>query len=677
MADQITPTNQEAYQVWQALIQEINRYAYHYYTLDAPLIADSEYDKLFKQLLDLEKNNPNWNLSNSPTTRVGGEILSGFEKVPHKKNMLSLSNAFSNDDLYQFAKRLEKDLPQGSQIRFCAEPKLDGLAVNLRYENGHLVEAATRGDGQIGENVTANIKTIGSIPLTLVGDYPSELEVRGEVFMPLKGFNYYNQQALLKNEKPFSNPRNAAAGSLRQLDSKVTAQRSLSFFAYGLGAISDQDQFGETHFDQLSQLEKWRFPICPLIKNNLSIQDVCEYHQSILNQRDSLNYEIDGVVIKVDSLNYQNQLGFIARSPRWAIAYKFPAQEAQTILTAVDFQVGRTGAITPVAKLESVFVGGVNVSNATLHNEDEIKRLDIYIGDTVIVRRAGDVIPQITKVVVEKRSDHAIKVTYPTACPVCNSPLHKIKGEAITRCLAGFECSAQRKEALKHFVSRKALNIDGLGDKLIEQLVDENLLKTPLDLFTLNYDDLIALERMGEKSVNNLLNAIEKSKHTTLAKFIYALGIREVGEATAQNLAKKLKTREAIFEATFESLIEIDDIGDVVANHILNFTKQAENKQLVENLIARGIDWQQPKDEALENQLLLNKTVVLTGTLTKLNRSEAKALLERLGAKVTGSVSKKTDILFAGENAGSKLQKATELGIEIQSEDDLIEYQNT
>jgi DNA ligase (NAD+) len=588
--------------------------------------------------------------------------------------MLSLDNAFSDEELDAFNKRMNDRLIGDSVGLFCCEPKLDGLAVSLLYENGVLVQAATRGDGATGENITQNVKTINAIPLKLQGEgWPSRIEVRGEVFMLKAGFDEMNAKALARGEKTFANPRNAAAGSLRQLDSKVTASRPLSFFAYSVGIVEGTD-LPNSHYERFLQLKEWGLPMCPLTKQVHSMDEVKQYHQAILQQRDHLDYEIDGVVFKVDDVSQQEKLGFVARAPRWAIAYKFPAQEEITTLNDVEFQVGRTGAITPVAKLEPIFVGGVTVSNATLHNADEIDRLGVMIGDKVIIRRAGDVIPQITQVVLSERPATAHEIVYPESCPVCHSIAERVEGEAVTRCTGGLVCSAQRKEALKHFVSRKALDVDGLGVKVIEQLVDKEMVETPADLFKLSAGVLTMLDRMGPKSAQNVVKALDVAKSTTLARFLYSLGVREVGEATAANLANHFLTLENIQNATHEQLIEVSDVGDVVATHIVSFFAQDANQRVVLDLIEQGINWPEieQKDESVE-LLLEGKVVVLTGSLSQLTRSDAKAALQALGAKVTGSVSKKTDLLIAGEAAGSKLAKAQDLGIEIQNEQYLVD----
>ncbi|UYI47853.1 NAD-dependent DNA ligase LigA [Vibrio natriegens] len=661
----------------EELKESLHYHAVRYYVEDNPEIPDAEYDRLMRELLDIEAQHPDLVTVDSPSQRVGGKPLSEFSEVKHEVPMLSLDNAFDDSELDSFHKRAQDRVGNQSVKQFCCEPKLDGLAVSLLYENGVLVQAATRGDGTTGENITENVRTINAIPLKLRGDdWPERLEVRGEVFMPKAGFEKLNELARQKGDKVFVNPRNAAAGSLRQLDSRVTASRPLSFYAYSVGVVQGAE-LASSHYERFLQIKSWGLPMCPETKRVDSLADVKAYYQDILQRRDALPYEIDGVVIKIDDIAIQERLGFVARAPRWAIAYKFPAQEEITTLNDVEFQVGRTGAITPVAKLEPVFVGGVTVSNATLHNADEIERLQVKIGDQVVIRRAGDVIPQVVSVIRERRPENAREIVFPSLCPVCDSHVERIEGEAVTRCTGGLVCQAQRKQALKHFVSRKALDVDGLGDKVIEQLVDREMVETPADLFKLSAGILTVLERMGPKSAQNIVNALDKSKLTTLPRFLYSLGIREVGEATAANLAQHFKTLEAIQVATEEQLIDVQDIGVIVAKHITTFFGEEQNQAVVKDLLEQGIHW--PEISAPEQGVELpleGKTVVLTGTLSQLGRSEAKEALQALGAKVTGSVSKKTDILFAGENAGSKLAKAQDLGIEIKTEQDLLDLMN-
>ncbi|MGL4829120.1 MAG: NAD-dependent DNA ligase LigA [Vibrio sp.] len=659
------------------LRQTLHEHGVRYYVEDAPTIPDAEYDRLMRELLEIEAQHPELITPDSPSLRVGGRSLDGFESVIHEIPMLSLDNAFDDAELDSFYRRMTDRISAVQQSHFCCEPKLDGLAVSLLYENGVLTRAATRGDGATGENITENVRTIKSIPLRLQGvDFPVRLEVRGEVFMPKAGFEALNARALQKGEKQFVNPRNAAAGSLRQLDSKITAQRPLAFYAYSAGVI-EGGQLATSHYQRFLQLKNWGLPICPETKVVTSLADVKSFYQDILQRRQSLAYEIDGVVIKVDDIQLQDRLGFVARAPRWAIAYKFPAQEELTRLNEVEFQVGRTGAITPVAKLEPVFVGGVTVSNATLHNADEIERLGVMVGDTVVVRRAGDVIPQIVSVVLERRQADVKPIRFPTCCPVCQSEIERVEGEAVARCTGGLICQAQRKESLKHFVSRKAMDVEGLGDKVIEQLVDREMVSTPADLFRLRAGELTILERMGPKSAQNVMDALNKAKQTTLPRFLYALGIREVGEATALNLAQHFLTLEAIAQASIEQLIEVPDVGSVVASHLHAFFAQQRNQQVIAELVELGITWPAlAAVPAAVDSALAGKVVVLTGSFTQLSRNDAKAALQALGAKVTGSVSKNTDIVFAGEAAGSKLTKAAELGIQVLDEQALIDFFN-
>ena len=651
---------------------QLEEHNHNYYVLDAPSIPDAEYDRLMRELNALEQANPEFQSPDSPTQKVGGTALDKFEQVTHRVPMLSLDNAFSEEEFAAFNRRIKERVMNHNELTFCCEPKLDGLAVSIIYRNGVLVQAATRGDGMVGENITQNVKTIRNVPLKLRGDdIPAELEVRGEVFMDTAGFIKLNTEAQKRGEKVFVNPRNAAAGSLRQLDSKVTAKRPLMFYAYSTGLVAD-GQLPEDHYQQLAKLTDWGLPLCPETKLVEGQQAALDYYQDILVRREHLKYEIDGVVIKVNDKKLQERLGFVARAPRWAIAFKFPAQEEVTKLLDVEFQVGRTGAITPVARLEPVFVGGVTVSNATLHNGDEIARLGVKIGDTVIIRRAGDVIPQITQVVLERRPDDAKEIEFPATCPICDSHVERIEGEAVARCTGGLVCQAQRKQAIKHFASRKALDVDGLGDKIVDQLVDRELIKTPADLFVLKQGHFESLERMGPKSAKNLVNALQDAKQTTLAKFLYSLGIREVGEATAQNLANHFLTLEKITQASVDALTEVSDVGEIVAKHVRGFFSEEHNMDVVNALIEQGIHWPALSAPSEDAQPLAGLTYVLTGTLSELNRNDAKARLQALGAKVSGSVSAKTDALIAGEKAGSKLTKAQDLGIDILTEADLI-----
>ena len=659
------------------LRKTLRQYEYEYHVLDNPTVPDSEYDRLFHQLKALELAHPEFLTSDSPTQRVGAKPLSGFSQIRHEIPMLSLDNAFSDEEFNAFVKRIEDRLiVLPKPLTFCCEPKLDGLAVSILYVNGVLTQAATRGDGTTGEDITANIRTIRNIPLQLLTDNPpTRLEVRGEVFMPHAGFERLNEYALEHGEKTFANPRNAAAGSLRQLDPNITSKRPLVLNAYGIG-IAEGVELPNTHYARLQWLKSIGIPVNPEIRLCNGTNEVLDFYRDIQNKRSSLGYDIDGTVLKINDIALQNELGFISKAPRWAIAYKFPAQEELTVLNDVEFQVGRTGAITPVAKLEPVFVAGVTVSNATLHNGDEIERLNIAIGDTVVIRRAGDVIPQIIGVLHERRPDNAKPIIFPTNCPVCDSQIIRIEGEAVARCTGGLFCAAQRKEALKHFVSRKAMDIDGVGGKLIEQLVDRELVHTPADLFKLDLTTLTRLERMGAKSAENALNSLEKAKSTTLARFIFALGIREVGEATALNLANHFKTLDALKAADLEQLQQVPDVGEVVANRIFVFWREAHNVAVVDDLIAQGVHWETVEVKEASENLFKDKTVVLTGTLTQMGRNEAKALLQQLGAKVSGSVSSKTDFVIAGDAAGSKLAKAQELNIAVLTEEEFLEQVN-
>ncbi|MDN7136330.1 NAD-dependent DNA ligase LigA [Pseudidiomarina terrestris] len=649
----------------------ITRYNQEYYELDEPSVPDAEYDRLFRELQELERQHPELQSEYSPTQKVGSRPVSAFSQVRHEMPMLSLDNAFEQSEFEAFASRVEERLDSGSEIAYCCEPKLDGAAVSLLYENGQLVQGATRGDGQTGEAITANVRTIRNLPLQLHGNFPERMEVRGEVFMPLQAFAEFNEKALARGEKTFANPRNAAAGSLRQLDSRITAQRPLHFYAYSMGVVSADAELADSHYERLQQLADWGLPVSAEVKQVESSAGCLTYYADILERRHDLRYEIDGIVLKVDAIKQQQDLGFVSRAPRWAIAWKFPAQEEMTVIHGVDFQVGRTGAITPVARLEPVAVAGVTVSNATLHNADEIARLDIKLGDTVIIRRAGDVIPQVVNVVTERRPEDAQAIEFPSCCPVCGSNIERAEGEAVARCTGGLICGAQRKEALKHFASRKAMDIDGLGDKLLELLVEREWLKSPADLYRLKARELAMLPRMGEKSAENIVAAITASKETTLPKFLYALGIREVGEATAANLASHFGSLDALQEASQDQLEEVDDVGKVVASHIYQFFREAHNQDVVRELLELGIHWPAIEKLAASEATLAGNTYVLTGTLTQMTRDEAKQALQARGAKVSGSVSKKTTAVIAGENAGSKLSKAEQLGVPVLSEDDL------
>jgi len=655
------------------LREQLNRHNHLYYVLDDPSIPDAEYDRLLRQLQKIEAEYPSLRTSDSPTQRVGGEPLKEFDSVVHEVPMLSLDNAFSDDELLEFHRRVTERLKLAGPLSYVCEPKLDGVAVSLLYQNGILTRGATRGDGFTGEDITENVRTINSIPLKLQTDHPPELlEVRGEIYLPKVGFEKINREAAEADEKQFVNPRNAAAGSLRQLDSKITASRPLEMAAYSLGQIigADLSEKGqpETHSGALALLKQWGFLINPHVEVAANIEGCLSYYQKMSELRNQLPCEIDGIVYKVDDLSLQQRLGFVARAPRWAIARKFPAQEEMTRLLDVEFQVGRTGAVTPVARLEPVFVGGVTVSNATLHNQDEVKRLGVKVGDTVIVRRAGDVIPQVVKVVLEKRPSTAVDIVFPDHCPVCNSPVEKVEGEAVSRCSGGLVCSAQRKQAIKHYASRKAMDIEGLGDKLVEQLVDQELIHSVEDLYQLELEQLANLERMGKKSAENLLLALDKTKSTTLPRFLYALGIREVGEATARSLAKHFGDLSALQSATQEELQEVPDVGPVVAHFVHEFFDQEDNLKVVEGLCHRGVHWPSLDTDNDDALLLSGQTWVLTGTMEVMGRSEAKEKLQLLGAKVSGSVSAKTDCVVVAPGAGSKLKKAQELDISILDE---------
>ncbi len=648
----------------EALCQEIELHNYRYHVLDDPIISDAAYDQLFQKLLALEEQCPSLVTSSSPSQRIGGAVLEAFEPALHPTPMLSLENAFDAEQMWQFEKRL-LERAEVTQFTYSCEPKFDGIAVSLIYENGQLMRGATRGDGETGENITANLKTVSSIPLRLQGQYPDWLEVRGEVYLSKAGFNTLNERAQQNQTKLFANPRNAAAGSLRQLDPKITAQRPLAMYCYG---AFTQTSFGlpDSHYEILSLLQTWGFRISPVRQQVQGMAAVLAYYAGLLTARPALPYEIDGVVVKVDSTHLQTELGTISRAPRWAIAYKFPAEEAITYLEAVDFQVGRTGALTPVARLKPVNVGGVTVSNATLHNADEIERKGICIGDRVVVRRAGDVIPEVVRVLLDQRPPQAQPIQMPTRCPVCDSEVLKPEGEAVARCMGHLMCRAQRTEAIKHFVSRTAMDIEGFGAKLVEQLVEKQQLKCVSDIYGLQQEQLANLDRMGDKSAQNILAAIEKSKKTTLDRFLFALGIREVGQATAKQLSQYLGSIEAIASASEETLMTIPDIGPIVASHIKAFFHETHNQAAIAKLLQAGIHWPDPQSQ--QEKPLSGKTYVLTGTLAVLTREEAQQRLEALGAKVAGSVSAKTTAVIAGEKAGSKLEKAEKLQVPILDE---------
>lgn len=664
-----SPTNlADRYAFLQA---ELARLEHAYYVLDNPIVPDSEYDRLYRELIDIEALHPEWITSDSLSQRVGGAPLKEFDSVTHAVPMLSLNNAFEDAELIAFDRRCREGL-HADHVEYAGELKFDGLAISLRYENGSLVKAATRGDGASGEDVTANIKTIRAIPLKLNGkNIPQLLEVRGEVFMYLKDFQKMNELAVANGEKEFANPRNAAAGSLRQLDSKITAKRPLSFFAYGLGALEPQSWLPKTHEALLNAYVDLGLPVCSERRVLHSVEEILAFYNAIGAKRDELPYDIDGVVYKVNSFAQQAELGFVSRAPRFALAHKFPAQEALTTVLGIDVQVGRTGAITPVARLAPVEVGGVTVTNATLHNEDEVRRKDVRIGDTVSVRRAGDVIPEVVSVVKERRPANTTEFVMPTNCPVCNSHIERLSDEAVARCSGGLFCGAQRKQALIHFAHRRAMDIEGLGEKIVDQLVDHNLVRTPADLYRLGFASIASLERMGDKSADNLIQAINQSKTTTLARFIFALGIRHVGETTAKDLANHFQSVHALMEASMEDLLTVKDVGPVVADSIISFMQEAHNREVIEQLLASGM--QLSVEEKKISAAVAGKTFVLTGTFPTLSRDQAKDLLEKAGAKVAGSVSKKTDYVVAGADAGSKLTKAEELGVPVIDEVTMLE----
>ena len=659
----------------ESLRSEIRNHNYLYHVLDDPEVPDAEYDRLIRDLTKLEKENPELVTNDSPTQRVGAIPIKAFGTVQHVLPMLSLDNAFSEDELRDFHRRVTERLnidDANDELSYSAEPKLDGAAVSLMYEQGELVRAATRGDGTTGEDITHNVRTIASVPLRLIGNgYPSLMEVRGEVFMPRAGFERFNELARQKDEKTFVNPRNAAAGSLRQLDPRLTAERPLDMYAYSVGQV-DGGSLAGLQSAVLDQLQQWGLKICPERQVVNGISGCLDYYQYIGKRRDALSYDIDGVVYKVDRLDYQEQLGFVSKAPRWAIAHKFPAQEELTVVRDIEFQVGRTGAVTPVARLEPIFVGGVTVSNATLHNMDELHRKDVRVGDTVIVRRAGDVIPEVVRVIKKKGARRKAKIKMPQKCPVCGSKVVRIEDEAVARCTGGLFCEAQRSEALKHFVSRRALDIEGLGSKLIEQLVAIGRIKTPADIFNLDRDELTEMERMGEKSADNLLKSIEESKETTLSRFLYGLGIREVGEATASALASFYGKLEAIMGAQEEELQNVPDVGPIVASRIRVFFNESHNAEVIQRLRDSGVHWQDSKPAAKTTDgALAGKTFVLTGTLSGMTRDEAKDRIQALGGKVTGSVSKKTDFVVYGDNPGSKFTKAQKLAVDTIDQDGL------
>jgi DNA ligase (NAD+) len=649
------------------LKETLERYNYRYHALDDPEVPDSEYDRLMLELRALETQYPELLTPDSPTQRVGAAPVAAFGAVKHRLAMLSLDNAFSEEDVRDFDRRVQERLGVKGPIRYSAEPKLDGLAISARYENGVFAQGATRGDGETGEDITQNLKTIKALPLKLHADRPPRiLEVRGEVFMPFAGFKRFNQEAIARGEKSFVNPRNAAAGSLRQLDPRMTAARPLDLFIYGLGVV-DGGALPTLHSETLQTLRRWGFKINPQSRVVDGADGCLHYYQEMGAQRPKLPYQIDGVVYKVDDLELQRQLGFVSRAPRWAVAHKFPAEEALTTVRDIEFQVGRTGALTPVARLEPVFVGGVTVSNATLHNMDELTRKDVRVGDTVVIRRAGDVIPEVARVLPERRVARATLVSLPRVCPVCGSPVVREADQAVARCTGGRICAAQRKEEIKHFASRRALDIQGLGDKLVEQLVDRDLVRTPADLFALQAEQLAGLERMGDKSAQKLQSAIVAAKHTSLPRFLYALGIRDVGEATALALAQHFKDIAALRRAGQDEIQRVPDVGPVVAEQVAKYFLDPDNALVVDRLLAGGITWPAPAPVSSDAPLT-GKTFVLTGTLEALTREAAEEAIGQLGGKVSGSVSKKTSYVVVGADAGSKLKKAQQLGIEVLDE---------
>lgn len=649
---------------------EIEQHNHRYYVLDDPSIPDAEYDKLFRELQSLETRHPELLTVDSPTQRVGGAPLKAFAEVHHRTAMLSLNNAFSEEEVRAFDTRIREALGV-TEVEYAVEPKFDGLAITLSYRDGMFVQGATRGDGNVGEEVTENLRTIHSIPLRLTAAV-HDVEIRGEVLMFKRDFAKLNEAQRAKGEKEFVNPRNAAAGALRQLDARITASRRLSFFAYGMG-ICEGVTLPQQHHFQMDLLQQWGVAVAQQRRVVQGVEGLLDYYREIGAQRADLPFDIDGVVYKVNDTLLQQQLGFVSRAPRFAIAHKFPAEESITTLLEIEVQVGRTGALTPVARLAPVFVGGVTVTNATLHNEDEIRRKDVRIGDTVVVRRAGDVIPEVARVVIERRPVEAREFVMPLVCPVCGSQVAKLPDEAVWRCTGGLFCPAQRKQALLHFASRRAMNIDGLGDKLVEQLVDAHIVKTPADLYKLGLLAMINLDRMGEKSAVNLLAGIEKSKRTTLARFIFALGIRNVGETTAKDLAQHFGSLDNLLAADLERLQQVRDVGPVVAQSMADFLAQSHNREVIEQLRAAGVQWAEHEAQAATTLPFAGQTFVLTGTLVSLNRDQAKEKLEALGAKVSGSVSKKTHYVVAGAEAGSKLDKAQELGVTVLDEQQFLD----
>ncbi|HSI38201.1 MAG TPA: NAD-dependent DNA ligase LigA [Methylotenera sp.] len=668
----VSGTEQRSFELrYRELRSLLARYDHEYYVLDAPSVPDSEYDRVYRELQTLETLHPALITADSPTQRVSGSATNAFNSIKHRQAMLSLNNAFEDSELEAFDKRIREALGQ-AHIEYAVEPKFDGLAITLTYENGVFTQGATRGDGYTGEDVTHNLRTLRAIPLRLTCENPPKLlEVRGEVLMLKRDFEKLNQSQLNKGKQLFANPRNAAAGSLRQLDAKITATRPLTFFAYGLGAAEGIPALG-SHSAAMAYLQDLYLPVSNERAVVQGLAGLKDYYQKIGQLRDKLPFDIDGVVYKVNAFNLQNELGFVSRAPRWAIAHKFPAQEALTVVEDITVQVGRTGAITPVARLKPVFVGGVTVTNATLHNEDEVRRKDVHIGDTVSVRRAGDVIPEVVGVLADRRPVNARRFEMPTVCPECGSHILRQADEAVARCTGGLFCPAQRKQAITHFASRRAMDIEGLGEKLVDQLVEANLVHTLADIYKLDLATLSNLERMAQKSAQNILDALSQSKTTTLARFIYALGMRNVGEATAKDLAKHFGNLPALMLASLQELLNVNDVGPVVAESIINFLSEDHNKEVITELLAAGITWPETEGKQAATGHLVGKTFVLTGTLPNLSRDAAKELVEAAGGKVSGSVSKKTDYVVAGADAGSKLDKAQELGITILDEADLL-----
>jgi DNA ligase (NAD+) len=657
----------------QKLRGEIDEHNYRYYVLDAPVISDAAYDRLFRELQELEAAHPELITPDSPTQRIGAAPLKKFAEIKHEIPMLSLENAFDEDEVEAFDKRIKQKLETHKDIEYVCEPKLDGVAVSMLYENGILIQGATRGDGFTGENVTQNLRTIPTVPLHLRGkDVPKILEIRGEVYMPKKGFTALNKEAEKKGTKVFANPRNAAAGSLRQLDPKVTANRPLEIFCYGIGRVSEK--LPNQHSEILKQLQHWGLRINPEIEVANGVEGCLEYFHKLAKKRDKLSYEIDGVVYKVNNIRLQEELGFVSRAPRWAVAHKFPAHEETTQVLDIEFQVGRTGALTPVARLKPVFVSGVTVSNATLHNLDETWRKDVRVGDTVVVRRAGDVIPEIVSVIKEKRPRGTHPIPVPKRCPICHSEAVKAEGEVSPICTGGLYCRAQVRESILHFASRRAMNIDGLGDKLVELFLNQKLIKDVTDLYALKKADIAAQERLGEKSAQNLLDAIAGSKETTLTRFLYALGIPQVGEATAMALAKYFGSLEKIMHANETELQVVSDVGPVVAAQIAGFFRQKHNRELITKLKHLGVHWKEGESKKTKAQPLTDQTFVLTGTLLAMTRDEAKERLIELGATVSGSVSKKTSYVVVGIDPGSKYDKAKELGVKILDEGEFLKF---